>query len=91
MREGLTLAELAEAIGAELHGDGAARVSGVGTLDGAAADQVSFFHNAKYRGRLRETAAAAVILGEAEREHCPVAALVHPSRCCRGFHHSSAP
>ena len=77
MSDGLTLAELAEAIGAELHGDGAARVEGVATLDRAGAAELSFFHNAKYRHQLADTRAAAVILAPSERQHCPVTALVH--------------
>ena len=76
--DAITLEALAEAIGAELEGDGACRVVGVATLDRAAADQVSFFHNAKYRGQLRDTRAAAVILSPAEREHCAAAVLIHP-------------
>ncbi|GAB6041477.1 UDP-3-O-(3-hydroxymyristoyl)glucosamine N-acyltransferase [Endothiovibrio diazotrophicus] len=77
MSEGVTLAELAEAIGAALDGDGALRVSGVATLERAGPGQLSFFHNARYRGPLRQTRAAAVILAPAERAACPVAALVH--------------
>ncbi len=72
----LSLAELAERIGARLEGDPQARVRGVAPLDRAGPAQVSFLANPRYRGRLRHTRAAAVILRAEERPACPVGALV---------------
>ncbi len=75
----LTLAALAEAIGARLEGDPDTEIDGVATLTGAGERQVSFFHNRRYRSQLAETRAAAVILADEQREHCRVSALVHPN------------
>lgn len=72
-----TLAELAARFGCRLVGDGAARVSRVGTLASAGADAISFFANPQYRGQLAATRAAAVVLDPAQREACPVACLVN--------------
>ncbi len=57
----MTVKELAEAIGAEVTGDGAADVSSVATLDEARPGQVSFLSNRKYAKQLDTTAASAVI------------------------------
>ncbi len=72
----LTLQTLAEITGAELHGDGETVIEGVNTLADAGPRQLSFLTNSKYRPRLVETAAAAVILSPADLAACPTAALV---------------
>ncbi|HEB67437.1 MAG TPA: UDP-3-O-(3-hydroxymyristoyl)glucosamine N-acyltransferase [Gammaproteobacteria bacterium] len=72
----LTLGELAEGIGAELRGDPHARIHAVNTLEAAGEGELSFLTQGKYRKALQSTAATAVIVPEAEAEHCPVAALV---------------
>ena len=56
-----TLAELAAALNLTLHGDGNLRISGVGTLESATGDQLSFLANPKYRAQLGLTAAGAVV------------------------------
>jgi UDP-3-O-[3-hydroxymyristoyl] glucosamine N-acyltransferase len=71
-----TLGEIAEAIGAELHGDPACTVTGVATLSNARPDQLSFLGNPRWSRQLGDTRAAAVILRAADREACPVNALV---------------
>jgi UDP-3-O-[3-hydroxymyristoyl] glucosamine N-acyltransferase len=58
----LTLAELAERIGAELVGDPAVPVSSANTLEGAQAGQISFLANSKYAKQLTTTNASAVIV-----------------------------
>lgn len=73
---GVRLAELAALVGGELRGDGAAEVGGVATLEGAGANQISFLANSKYRKFLAGTRAGAVILGAADADDCPVAAIV---------------
>jgi UDP-3-O-[3-hydroxymyristoyl] glucosamine N-acyltransferase len=80
---GLTLGELAQQLGVELRGDATARVSGVATLRGARAGELSFLANPRYRRQLAVTRASAVVLGEADAPHCPVAALVaaNPYAC----------
>jgi len=72
----VTLAFLAEELGAELHGPGDLTVTGLGTLASARGDQLSFLANPRYRSQLETTGAAAVLLRADQLEHCPVAALV---------------
>lgn len=72
----ITLAQLAEELGATLYGDGATPVRGLGTLKSAGPDQLAFLANPRYRAQLGATRAAAVLCTEAVREDCPVAALV---------------
>lgn len=72
----ITLAQLADELGATLHGDGATQVRGLGTLKGAAPDQLTFLANPRYRTQLAATGAAAVLCREEDRAACPVASLV---------------
>ena len=76
----LSLDELARHIGAEVRGDGARRVRGVAGLAEAGPEEVAFFANPRYRGELKRTRAAAVILGEDEAPLAPESAarLVAP-------------
>lgn len=69
-------AELAERFGLEVRGDGARRVSGVGTLGGAGAGELSFLSNSKYAAQLRSTRAGVVVLREENLADCPATALV---------------
>ncbi|WP_108445273.1 UDP-3-O-(3-hydroxymyristoyl)glucosamine N-acyltransferase [Halomonas denitrificans] len=71
----LTLAEIAERLGARLKGDGERRVSGLATLRDATPDQVAFLANRAYLKDLPATRAAAVLLAPAHGEACPVACL----------------
>lgn len=70
------LGEIAEHIGAELHGDSASEIHGIGTLENAGKGQVSFLSNRRYAGLLRSTRASAVILNQEDYPDCPVASLV---------------
>lgn len=72
----ITLQQLAQALGAELHGDAAQPIHRVNTLDKAGPSEVAFLTDSKYRHLLNDTRASAVILREADREACPVASLV---------------
>jgi UDP-3-O-[3-hydroxymyristoyl] glucosamine N-acyltransferase len=72
----MTLAEIADLLGAELHGDPSVTVTGLGTLSGATAGQISFLTNTRYRSQLKDTGAAAVICREEHREESPVPVLV---------------
>lgn len=58
----LTLAELAQQIGAELRGDGALEIRGVASLASAGAHDLVFIAGAKYLPRLAGVRAGAVIL-----------------------------
>lgn len=71
-----TLAQLAEHLNAQLHGDATALISAVGTLEGASAAEVSFLSNSKYRKFLQGTQAGAVLIKADELEFCPTNALV---------------
>ncbi len=54
--------ELAERIGAKLHGDGSIELTSAATLEEAQAGQVSFLSNLKYAEKLETTNASAVIV-----------------------------
>ena len=71
-----SVAELAERFGLEVRGDGARMVSGVGTLVGANASELSFLSNGKYTAQLLSTRAGAVVLREENLADCPTTALV---------------
>lgn len=72
----VSLAELAQHIGAELSGDGDVRVSGIAALDKADATQLSFLSNRKLKAQLADSKAAAVIVQEDCAELVKGAALV---------------
>lgn len=71
-----TLAEVAAATGARLEGDGERVVTGLGTIQSATGEQLTFLANPRYRSYLENTRAAAVLCTAEEARHCPVAALV---------------
>lgn len=62
MASAIPLGDLAERLGATLEGDAGVVIAGVGTLQGARADQLSFLSNPKYRKQLAECGAAAVLM-----------------------------
>jgi len=72
----LTLAQLAQITGAELHGDADCLVAGVGSLDDAQPDQLTFLNSSSFRAHLSGTRAAVVILQADDLADCPVNALV---------------
>jgi UDP-3-O-[3-hydroxymyristoyl] glucosamine N-acyltransferase len=78
---GITLAALADMLGAELRGDPGREVTSVGSLEHAGDDAVSFYSNARYRQKLRATRAAAVILQARHAGESPAAVLVVSNPC----------
>ena len=58
----LTAAAIAEAVGGELVGDGAAAVVGIAPLDRARADQLSFLASAKYAHQFATSGAGVVLV-----------------------------
>jgi UDP-3-O-[3-hydroxymyristoyl] glucosamine N-acyltransferase len=74
-----TLAEIARRLGGEVLGDGDIALAGVGTIEGARAGQITFLANPKYRGKLKDTQAGAVILGVAERDATDRPRIVAPN------------
>lgn len=60
----MTLAELAERIGARVDGDGSRVVTGVSPIEEAGPDQVTFVSNSKYARFAKTTAAGAIVASE---------------------------
>ena len=58
----MSLGDLATQLGAELHGDPEIQISGVGAIESAHPEQITFIANAKYAGRAKITAAAAILV-----------------------------
>ena len=64
----LDLAAVVAALGGELHGDEALRVSGLAPLETANSRQLSFLSNPKYQQQLQASQAGCVIVGPQMRE-----------------------
>lgn len=58
----VTLSELAEAVGAEVDGDGSVAISGVAPIESAGPGQISFVANRKYEQFIKSTRASALVL-----------------------------
>lgn len=88
----ISLAQLADAIGARLIGDGDRTVDDVATLEEAGPRQVAFFANKKYRAQYLATQAAAVVVGseDAEGERPEGATLLVVDPAYLGFARISA-
>ncbi len=72
----MTLGDVADLLGAELHGDAGTGVSGIATLQNAEEGDVSFLSNSRYQRYLQQTGATAVLITRELVEECPVNALV---------------
>jgi UDP-3-O-[3-hydroxymyristoyl] glucosamine N-acyltransferase len=73
---GMTLAQIAQAIGGEVKGDGNVKVTEMGDLAKAKAHQLSFLSNSKYAKELKSTRAGGVILRAQDAEDFEGNALV---------------
>ena len=62
------LGDIANALGAELVGDPALRITRIGPLESATPSTISFLANPRYQSQLAQTRAACVIVGPAMRE-----------------------
>ena len=71
-----TLAQLAQQLGAEVHGDGTREIRKVATLEKAWEGEIAFLSNKKYRHFLEQSKATAVLITEADLPFCPTNALV---------------
>jgi len=71
-----TLAQLAQKLGAEIHGDGTLEIRKVATLEKAGEGDITFLSNKKYRHYLEQSKASAVLITEADLPFCPTNALV---------------
>lgn len=72
----MQLADIQRKLGGEQIGEVTLPLTGVGALDTAGADKISFLANPKYAPRLQSTRAAAVILGEKDRDRTQLPRLV---------------
>lgn len=72
----ITLQELAQRLGGEVHGEGDCLINCVGTLQNAAPGALTFLANRAYRKYLAHTQASAVLLRKEDLEACPVSAIV---------------
>ncbi|VFM95278.1 MAG: UDP-3-O-[3-hydroxymyristoyl] glucosamine N-acyltransferase [Candidatus Kentron sp. G] len=72
----ILLGKLADALGAELHGDENCRIDRVATLQHASPGAIGFLANRHYRAHLSNTRASAVILSAGDLSKCPVSSLV---------------
>ncbi|MCP4954748.1 UDP-3-O-(3-hydroxymyristoyl)glucosamine N-acyltransferase [Photobacterium aquimaris] len=64
----ITLAELANKLGAELRGDGTVEIHSIASMGKAVSGQITFLSDSKYRQQLIECQADAVMLREADVE-----------------------
>lgn len=62
MAHSRTVAELAEYLGGTVQGDGTILISGLGALESAGSDALTFLANPKYAGKVAETSAGAVLM-----------------------------
>ncbi|KGD70485.1 UDP-3-O-(3-hydroxymyristoyl) glucosamine N-acyltransferase [Tatumella morbirosei] len=72
----IRLADLAQQLDAELHGDGDIAISGIASMQSAVPGNITFLANSRYREQLAHCKADAVVLTEADLEWCHSAALV---------------
>jgi len=73
---GITLAELADKLGAELHGEGSVEIQSIAGMETAGDGQITFLSASKYRKHLPECQASAVMLKEADLPYFEGNALV---------------
>ncbi|GHE85395.1 UDP-3-O-(3-hydroxymyristoyl)glucosamine N-acyltransferase [Thalassotalea profundi] len=71
-----TLQEIADKIGASVHGDGNCQITSLATLADANIGNIAFLSNSKYKSQLTNTKASAVIVNEECLADCPSNALV---------------
>ncbi|KOY61656.1 UDP-3-O-(3-hydroxymyristoyl) glucosamine N-acyltransferase [Photorhabdus heterorhabditis] len=72
----IRLADLAQQLNAQLHGDGDIVITGIAPMHSANNEQITFLSDSRYRERLGECQAAAVALSESDLPYCNVPALV---------------
>lgn len=72
----IRLADLAQQLDAQLHGDGNLAITGIASMHSAHSEQITFLSNSRYREQLGSCKAGAVVLTEADLPFCHTAALV---------------
>lgn len=73
----LSLATIAEKVGATVQGDASVVITGVAPIEAGKAGCIGFLANRKYQSHLATTALSAVIVAPAMAEACEKPALVH--------------
>ncbi len=73
---GLTLKELAEAVGGFVDGDETIEINSINTPTEAQSGQITFLSDPRFKKDIQNTSASAVILRDADRSACPVTALI---------------
>ncbi|GLO60179.1 UDP-3-O-acylglucosamine N-acyltransferase [Vibrio sp. MACH09] len=66
----ISLAELASITGGQLYGDGSVMISAVSGMNTAKDGDITFLSNAKYKKRLGECVASAIMVKESEKDLC---------------------
>ncbi|ANI29878.1 UDP-3-O-(3-hydroxymyristoyl) glucosamine N-acyltransferase [Yersinia entomophaga] len=72
----IRLADLAQQLDAQVHGDGEIVITGIASMHSAKPAQITFLSNSRYREQLASCQASAVVLTEEDLPYCNVAALV---------------
>lgn len=72
----IRLADLAQQLDAQLHGDGDIVITGLASMHSATNGQITFLSNSRYQQQLASCSASAVVLTESDLPHCRSAALV---------------
>ncbi|AAS62980.1 UDP-3-O-(3-hydroxymyristoyl)glucosamine N-acyltransferase [Yersinia pestis subsp. microtus bv. Altaica] len=72
----IRLADLAQQLDAQVHGDGDLVITGIASMHSAQPEQITFLSNSRYREQLASCNAGAVVLTEADLPFCKVVALV---------------
>ncbi|MDN0106902.1 UDP-3-O-(3-hydroxymyristoyl)glucosamine N-acyltransferase [Yersinia rochesterensis] len=72
----IRLADLAQQLDAQVHGDGSLVITGIASMHSAEPSQITFLSNSRYQEQLTTCNAGAVVLTEADLPFCKSAALV---------------
>ncbi|CNK35456.1 UDP-3-O-[3-hydroxymyristoyl] glucosamine N-acyltransferase [Yersinia enterocolitica] len=72
----IRLADLAQQLDAQVHGDGDIVITGIASMHSAQPEQITFLSNSRYQEQLATCHAGAVVLTEADLPFCKSAALV---------------
>lgn len=70
------LGELAKIVSGKVQGDETLSISGLGTLKNATKNELSFYHNVRYRSELEETHAGAVIISASHAKLAPCSTII---------------
>jgi len=72
----IRLADLAQRLDAQLHGDGELVITGIASMGSAKAGHITFLADSRFREKLSSCQAGAIVVTEADLPYCQCAALV---------------